>query len=163
MGGAYTLCAATHPYVTKESAVTLVLDTLAATTLAAVFSEGQGFRHTVETAIKSTSAFPVETLRDLYRFAIKTGNDKALFVVTKAAALRTEREEAHTLALQADGTVACDGGCQAGVRLLSGCIENGRLKGSTGKCYRCGGKGRMTPADVKRNAYYDNHVRRVYA
>jgi hypothetical protein len=40
---------------------------------------------------------------------------------------------------------------------------NGVFKGFTGKCFRCGGKGYQTEADRKRNAYYDNHVRRIPA
>jgi hypothetical protein len=43
-----------------------------------------------------------------------------------------------------------------------GYFENGRFKGTSGTCYRCHGKGYQTDADVKRNNYYDNHVRRLY-
>jgi hypothetical protein len=42
-----------------------------------------------------------------------------------------------------------------------GYVENGVFKGTVGECFRCQGKGYQTPADVKRNAYYDNHVRRI--
>jgi DnaJ-class molecular chaperone len=31
-----------------------------------------------------------------------------------------------------------------------------------GVCYRCGGKGHLTPEDEKRNTYYDQHVRIVH-
>lgn len=149
--------------------MTLVLDTIAPTTLAAVFSGSRGVVHTVETTIKSTSSFPVETLRDLYRM---TGdNPKARFVVVKAAALKEEREAAHAEALEvartmaptAPATVPCDGCPGDGVFRYAGCFENGVWKGKTGQCFRCGGKGTQTPADVKRNRYYDNQVRRVYA
>lgn len=44
-----------------------------------------------------------------------------------------------------------------------GMILNGVYTGTIGVCYRCGGKGYQTEADVKRNRYYDNHVRRIYA
>lgn len=37
-------------------------------------------------------------------------------------------------------------------------VENGVPRGPGGKCFRCGGKGYQTAADVKRNAYYDRHV-----
>jgi hypothetical protein len=44
-----------------------------------------------------------------------------------------------------------------------GMILNGVYTGTIGVCYRCGGKGYQTEADVKRNRYYDSHVRRIYA
>lgn len=55
-------------------------------------------------------------------------------------------------------------GCDNGVVLVGrGEFLNGAWTGGRGKCYRCNGKGWQTPADQKRNAYYDNHVRRVSA
>ncbi len=36
-----------------------------------------------------------------------------------------------------------------------GHVENGRFIGYIGDCYRCGGKGRQTMADVQRNTAYD--------
>jgi hypothetical protein len=42
-----------------------------------------------------------------------------------------------------------------------GYVENGVFKGFTGPCFRCKGKGYETAADKKRNAYYDQHVRRI--
>ncbi len=57
--------------------------------------------------------------------------------------------------------IDCDGCPGTGIYYGRGVVENGVFKGFTGKCYRCGGKGFQTPADVKRNNYYDNRVRRV--
>ena len=52
-------------------------------------------------------------------------------------------------------------GCpNSGIYYGAGAVVNGVFKGFTGKCFRCGGKGHQTAADRKRNAYYDNHVRR---
>jgi hypothetical protein len=51
----------------------------------------------------------------------------------------------------------------SGIYYGRGVIENGVFKGHTGDCYRCAGKGWQTPADHKRNEYYDAHVRRIYA
>lgn len=49
-----------------------------------------------------------------------------------------------------------------GVKAIGpGYVENGVFKGATGKCYRCGGKGYVTEKDIRRNRYYDAHVRRV--
>jgi DnaJ-class molecular chaperone len=50
--------------------------------------------------------------------------------------------------------------CGGTGRWVMGPIVNGKPT-RDGTCYRCGGKGHVTPADVKRNAYYDNHVRRI--
>jgi len=61
------------------------------------------------------------------------------------------------------GTVECDGCPGTGVYHGAGMVENGVFKGFTGPCYRCQGKGHQTEEDVKRNRYYDNHVRRVSA
>ena len=61
---------------------------------------------------------------------------------------------------QPEGTVECDGCRGDGVFYGSGSVVNGHFVGFTGKCYRCGTKGWQTPKDVKRNEYYDNHVRR---
>jgi len=62
-----------------------------------------------------------------------------------------------------EGNVDCDGCNGSGVYYGAGSIVNGQFVGFTGKCFRCGGKGSQTPADVKRNTYYDNHVRRYDA
>jgi hypothetical protein len=43
-----------------------------------------------------------------------------------------------------------------------GYFENGVFRGTVGECYRCCGKGWQSDEDVKRNNYYDNHVRRFY-
>lgn len=56
--------------------------------------------------------------------------------------------------------VECDGCDGSGIYYGAGSVVNGVFKGFTGKCYRCGGKGRQTESDVKRNRYYDNRVRR---
>ena len=42
-----------------------------------------------------------------------------------------------------------------------GYVENGTFRGQTGRCFRCGGKGRQTRQDMARNRTYDNHIRRV--
>lgn len=55
----------------------------------------------------------------------------------------------------------CNGCGGSGKFHGAGAVVNGKFVGHVGTCYRCGGKGHQTPADVKRNAYYDNHVRRV--
>jgi hypothetical protein len=55
----------------------------------------------------------------------------------------------------------CDGCRGDGVHFGAGYVLNGKFVGHTGTCYRCGGKGYQTRADAKRNAYYDNHVRRI--
>lgn len=65
--------------------------------------------------------------------------------------------------IKPEGTVDCDGCNGSGIYYGRGYVENGVFKGFTGNCYRCGGKGHQTPKDVKRNTYYDNHVRRIYA
>jgi DnaJ-class molecular chaperone len=56
----------------------------------------------------------------------------------------------------------CDGCNGSGIYYGRGYVENGVFKGFKGTCYRCGGKGTQTAKDVKRNTYYDNHVRRIY-
>jgi DnaJ-class molecular chaperone len=61
----------------------------------------------------------------------------------------------------ATDTVECDGCPGDGKYRGHGYVENGVFKGATGTCFRCQGKGRQTPADVKRCTYYDNHVRRI--
>ena len=63
----------------------------------------------------------------------------------------------------ADWHTDCDGCKGDGIYYGRGYVENGVFKGTTGTCYRCGGKGYQTKADSKRNRYYDNRVRRVYA
>jgi len=60
-----------------------------------------------------------------------------------------------------EGNVECDGCSGDGVYYGRGSVVNGVFQGFTGTCYRCGGKGAQTPADVKRNTYYDNRVRRI--
>ncbi len=62
-----------------------------------------------------------------------------------------------------DAQVPCDGVCRDGIYYGAGYVLNGKFVGFTGTCYRCGGKGYQTPEDVKRNTYYDNNVRRIYA
>ena len=71
-----------------------------------------------------------------------------------------ERREAEPVD---DGTEPCDGCNGSGIYYGRGAVVNGVFKGFTGTCYRCGGKGRQTAKDVKRNRYYDNHVRRFTA
>ena len=53
----------------------------------------------------------------------------------------------------------CDG-CSGDGQYFRGHIENGVRKGFIGRCFRCGGKGWQNDADLKRNRYYDSHVRR---
>jgi hypothetical protein len=60
-----------------------------------------------------------------------------------------------------EGAEKCDGCNGSGTYYGAGAVVNGHFVGFSGKCYRCGGKGHQTPADVKRNRYYDNHVRRL--
>jgi DnaJ-class molecular chaperone len=62
-----------------------------------------------------------------------------------------------------EGNVACDGCRGDGVFYGRGGVVNGVFVGFTGTCFRCGGKGSQTPADVKRNTFYDNRVRRYNA
>jgi hypothetical protein len=57
--------------------------------------------------------------------------------------------------------VECDGCKGDGIYDGRGYVENGKFKGHTGTSFRCRGKGFQTPADVKRNRYYDNRVRRI--
>jgi hypothetical protein len=59
-----------------------------------------------------------------------------------------------------EGNVECDGCRGDGVYYGAGSVVNGHFVGFKGTCYRCHGKGSQTPKDVKRNRYYDNHVRR---
>lgn len=61
---------------------------------------------------------------------------------------------------QPEGTVECDGCKGDGVYYGAGSVVNGHFVGFKGKCFRCHGRGWQTPGDVKRNQYYDNHVRR---
>lgn len=42
-----------------------------------------------------------------------------------------------------------------------GAVVNGVYTGKRGTCFRCNGKGWQSDEDRKRNAYYDNHVRRI--
>ena len=52
--------------------------------------------------------------------------------------------------------------CSGTGRFYSGgAVVNGTYTGTLGTCYRCEGKGWQSEADRKRNAYYDNHVRRI--
>ena len=71
----------------------------------------------------------------------------------------TATATAHTHA-DADKCDSCNG---SGIHYGRGYVENGVFKGFTGPCYRCQGKGTQTKADQRRNRYYDNHVRRIYA
>jgi hypothetical protein len=61
----------------------------------------------------------------------------------------------------ADKAADCDGCRGDGIYYGRGYVENGRFRGHTGTCYRCGGKGWQTAEDVKRNRYYDNRTRRI--
>ena len=45
---------------------------------------------------------------------------------------------------------------------VMGPITNG-VPARSGECYRCKGKGYQTAADVRRNRYYDNKIRRIHA
>jgi len=54
----------------------------------------------------------------------------------------------------------CDDCNGSGLWHGHGHTENGVFKGATGTCFRCRGKGHQTPDDIRRNTYYDNHVRR---
>lgn len=151
--------------------MTLVLDTVAPTTLTAVYDDTAKIQWTVEATIKSVSRMSADALRDLAAYAERTGNRKAAFVVRHAVALQAEVAQAHaealevapTLAPTAPATVPCDGCPGDGVFRYAGVFENGVWRGKTGQCFRCGGKGTQTPADEARNRYYDNQVRRVYA
>ncbi len=52
--------------------------------------------------------------------------------------------------------------CDAtGLFFSGGAVVNGKYTGTAGVCFRCQGKGWQSPKDVKRNAYYDNRIRRV--
>jgi hypothetical protein len=62
-----------------------------------------------------------------------------------------------------DRVAGCDGCSGDGVYYGRGYVENGVFKGVTGTCFRCGGKGYRTARDIRRNRYYDNHVRQVNA
>jgi DnaJ-class molecular chaperone len=57
----------------------------------------------------------------------------------------------------------CWDGCNGSGKFRAGRLENGRFVVHEGVCFRCQGKGYQTPADVKRNTYYDNNVRRIHA
>lgn len=50
--------------------------------------------------------------------------------------------------------------CNGRGEYVWGAVVNG-VPSHTGTCYRCGGKGFQTGADRRRNAYYDNRVRRI--
>ena len=54
----------------------------------------------------------------------------------------------------------CDGCNNDGIWYGRGSVVNGKFQGQMGQCFRCHGKGYLTAKDVKRNEYYDNHVRR---
>ena len=73
----------------------------------------------------------------------------------------TPKEPSEAPAAVASDEVQHDCECNgSGVYYGRGVVENGVFKGFSGPCYRCNGKGFQTEADRKRNAYYDNHVRR---
>jgi len=61
----------------------------------------------------------------------------------------------------ADDTVECDGCPGDGIWYGRGAVVNGVFQGKTGTCFRCGGKGRQSPADVARCAAYDRNRRYV--
>lgn len=52
--------------------------------------------------------------------------------------------------------------CGGSGRWVMGPITNG-VPAREGMCFRCRGKGVQTPADERRNRFYDNRVRRIYA
>lgn len=56
-----------------------------------------------------------------------------------------------------EGNVKCDGCRGDGVFYGRGSVVNGHFVGFKGTCFRCGGKGSQTHADVKRNEAYDRH------
>jgi len=58
-----------------------------------------------------------------------------------------------------EGNVACDGCNGSGTYYGAGSVVNGKFVGHSGTCYRCRGKGSQTPADLRRNRYYDLHRR----
>ena len=60
-----------------------------------------------------------------------------------------------------EGNVKCDGCRGDGVYYGAGGTVNGHFVGFKGRCFRCQGKGHQTKADVKRNTYYDNRIRRI--
>lgn len=74
--------------------------------------------------------------------------------------LLDENIEATVDLLEEELTVACDGCRGDGIYFGRGAVVNGKFEGFTGTCFRCQGKGHMTPADVRRCSYYDNRVRR---
>ena len=79
---------------------------------------------------------------------------------TAAHVLNEQADAASTWAPvkeRPEGSHACDGCRGDGVYYGRGAVVNGVFKGFTGTCYRCGGKGHQTDADVKRNRYYDAH------
>lgn len=57
------------------------------------------------------------------------------------------------------GNVACDGCNGSGIYYGAGHVENGVFVGFQGTCFRCGGKGSQSEADVARNRGYDRHRR----
>jgi len=57
-----------------------------------------------------------------------------------------------------EGCIECTCG-GSGLYFGKGYVLNGVFQGYVGTCYRCGGKGYQTKADVKRNNYYDNRIR----
>jgi hypothetical protein len=59
--------------------------------------------------------------------------------------------------------VECDNCGGTGVFKGGGIVENGVYKGFQGTCFRCGGTGKQTQADQRRNWGYDNFYRRAYA
>lgn len=59
-----------------------------------------------------------------------------------------------------EGSHECDGCNGSGIYYGAGSVVNGHFVGFKGTCYRCQGKGWQNEKDIKRNAYYDNNVRR---
>jgi hypothetical protein len=59
------------------------------------------------------------------------------------------------------GARECDGCNGSGTYYGAGSVVNGHFVGFKGTCFRCGGKGHQTAADVRRNRYYDTKVRRL--
>jgi len=58
-----------------------------------------------------------------------------------------------------EGAHKCDGCNGSGTYYGAGSVVNGHFVGFKGTCYRCGGKGHQTEADVRRNRTYDRNRR----
>jgi hypothetical protein len=78
----------------------------------------------------------------------------------RAGERRAMRTEAAAV-IDGEPRTECDGCRGDGVWHGRGYVENGKFIGQTGTCFRCGGKGYQSEADVRRNRYYDDRVRRI--